>query len=500
MRPTDEQQAAIDAARAGKTIKLQAGAGCGKSTTLKDIALALPGKRILCVVYNKSVRQELARKMPKNVTVHTNHSFARSMVLNRWGGHLDRINGNRQNAKVQADILDQVGPVRINKDTVLTPPARARLAMGAVLAWCKSADTDLRPEHIPTPLGIAKAEDIQRLREVILPVTEKARADIKSASGRLKWQHDYYLKMAQLMLARSNQQTLPFDVVMMDECQDVNPVAASLYLDMQTALQRIIVGDSAQAINGWNGAIDILGTFPADQLLFLSKSFRFGPAVAEEANKWLTLLGAPLRLHGHEPVGSTIGPIERPDAVLCRTNAAAMGQIFDILDKDGTPALVGGGSEIASLAMAAGELKKGSLTDHPDLCAFSNWAELQDYVAQDPLGQDLKVFVELVDAHGVEKIKDAAFQVKDAAQAGPGDTIVCTSHKSKGLEWANVRVANDFRQPNPDAGATGETPVNREELMLSYVTVTRAMQRLDRGSLAWIDQFVRGRRHLAAIA
>ncbi|MGW0485751.1 AAA family ATPase [Nonomuraea sp. NPDC003214] len=500
MRPTEEQQAAIDAARAGKTLTIQAGAGCGKSSTLKEIALALPGKRILCVVYNKSVRKELMRKMPRNVTVHTNHSYARSMILNRWSSHLGRMEGDRQNAKAQADILDQVGPVRINANVVLTPAARARLAMGAVLAWCKSADTELKPEHIPTPLGITNAQDIKTLREVILPITDKARADIRSPKGRLKWQHNFYLKMGQLMLARSEHQTLPYDLVMMDECQDVNPVAASLYLDMQTALQRIIVGDSAQAINGWNGAIDILNTFPADQLLFLSKSFRFGSAIAEEANKWLTLLGAPLRLHGHEPVGSTIGPVVQPDAVLCRTNAAAMGQVFDILDKNGTPALVGGGNEIASLAMAAEQLKRGALTDHPDLCAFSNWAELQDYVDQDPLGQDLKVFVELVDSHGVEKIKDAAFRVKDAEHAGPGDTIVSTSHKSKGLEWANVRVANDFRQPNPDAGDTGDTPVNRDELMLSYVTVTRAMKRLDRGSLAWIDEHVRGRRHLAAIA
>ncbi|MFG1977005.1 AAA family ATPase [Nonomuraea fuscirosea] len=500
MRPTDEQQAAIDAAKAGKTLTIQAGAGCGKSSTLKEIALAMPGKRILCVVYNASVREELRTKMPKNVTVHTNHSFAMSMVRNRWGRHLNRINGNRQNGKIQANILDQVGPVRINADTVLSPAARARLAMGAVLAWCKSADTDLRPEHIPTPLGIYKREDIERLREVILPIADKARADIRSADGSLTWQHDYYLKMAQLMLARSDRQTLPFDVVMMDECQDVNPVAASLYLDMQTALQRIVVGDSSQAINQWNGCVDILRTFPADQLLFLSKSFRFGPAIAEEANKWLTLLGAPLRLHGHEPVGSTIGPIERPDAVLCRTNAAAMGNVLDILAKGGSPALVGGGNEIASLAMAAEMLKQGKQTDHPDLCAFSNWAELQGYVEIDPLGQDLKVFVDLVDSHGVEKIKDAALKVKDAKQAGPGDTIVCTGHRSKGLEFLGVQVANDYRQPNPDAGDTGEPPVNREELMLSYVTVTRAMKRLDRGSLSWIDQFVRGRGHLTAVA
>ncbi len=490
MRPTQEQQAVIDAARAGKTITVQAGAGCGKSATLKEVALALPGQRILCVVYNRSVRLELRDKMPRNVNCHTNHSYARQIVANRWNGHLDRINGPRQNGKVQANILGLVGPERVNANVVLTPPARARLAMSAILNWCKSEDLELQPHHIPTPMGISSGEDITRLREIILPVAAAARADIRSKTGQLKWQHDYYLKMAQLILAKQGNPTLPFDVVMMDECQDVNPVAASLYLDMQTSLQRIIVGDSAQAINGWNGATDILRTFPADELLFLSKSFRFGPAIADEANKWLSLLGAPLRLQGHEPVGSTIGPIKQADAVLCRTNAAAMGEVFAILKTGGTPALVGGGSEIASMAMAAEQLKEGHLTDHPDLCAFANWGEVQDYVSLDPLGGDLRVFVDLVDEHGADTIRKAALQVKEADKAAPGDTVISTAHRSKGLEWANVRVAADFRQPNPDTARTGEPPVSLDELMLNYVTVTRARKHLDRGSLVWIDSYI----------
>ncbi|WP_433542081.1 AAA family ATPase (plasmid) [Streptosporangium sandarakinum] len=789
MRPTTEQQAIIDAARAGKTITVQAGAGCGKTSTLQATAeQALTGKRVLCVVYNRSVRLELQRRMPQNVACHTNHSFAMQIIRNQWGSMLDRINGPRQSGKTQATILSLSGPARINDHTVLSPAARARLAMGAILAWCKSEDVDLQPHHITPPRSITAEADVARLREVILPIANAARADIRSPRGSLTWQHDYYLKMAQLKLARSGgSQALPFDVIMMDECQDVNPVAASLYLDMQTHAQRIIVGDSCQpagtlvtvvtapakkgrngsgtpaqtaqvpieqikpgdmvvsmnveksfihrngspvsgvsaqpyegdmikietsegvisrytpdhhcvvrfgeelvdkhivylmkrgddyrigitsgrvqsqnkrigvmwratqekadaawilsvhdtrqdaalaemvtawtygiptltfrvsnnstmsqvyldyfwskcggnrdaaervlnahgrwidfplwnsserylqtrrptviracnlidgmevlplsntmltrrteaparqwsrisvarepyqgwiysmtverdhtyvgdgifthncqAINGWNGAVDILRTFPADELLFLSKSFRFGPAIAAEANKWLELLKAPLRLEGHPPVGSTIGPVPAPDAVLCRTNAAAMGEVFSILKANGTPAMVGGGSEIVSLAMAAEQLQDGRLTDHPDLCGFANWGEVQDYVEQDPLGQDLKVFVDLVNEYGADEIRRAALQVKDASKARPGDIVISTAHRSKGLEWNNVRVAGDFRQPNPDTTRSGDAPVNREELMLNYVTVTRAQKVLDRGSLAWIDDYVPG--------
>lgn len=503
MRPTDEQQAIIDAAKAGNTLTVQAGAGCGKSSTLVAIAKSLPKQRILCVVYNKSVRLELIEKMPKNVHPHTNHSYARRIVANHWRGHLDRMGGTtangirkpkRQTGQQQANILNLSGPVRINSDTVLSPAQRASLAVATVDGWCKTADLALGPEHIKVPANITDPKDIDRLREVILPITEKIRADIRSRDGKLIWTHDYYLKIAQLLIAKGNI-SLPYDLIMVDECQDTNGAAASLYLDSQANTQRILVGDSSQAINGWNGSIDILNTFPADKVLTLSKSFRFGPAVANEANKWLTLLGAPLRLNGHEPVGSTLGPVKQPDALLTRTNAAAMGEVFGILKEGGSPALVGGGEEIQRMAEAAILLKAGEATDHPDLCAFTSWAEVQDYVEADPRGNDLRAFVELVDSYGAEEVHQVAKQVKNASQAGPGDTIISTAHKSKGLEWANVRVGGDFRQP--DDNRQDGLPVDREELMLSYVTVTRAMKRLDRGSLDWIDQYVRGRNHLA---
>ena len=71
-----------------------------------------------------------------------------------------------------------------------------------------------------------------------------------------------------------------------------------------------------------------MSRFQADQRLCLSQSFRFGPAIAAEANKWLQLLDAPLRLRGFDRIPSTVGPIACPDAVLCRTNAEAVRQLL----------------------------------------------------------------------------------------------------------------------------------------------------------------------------
>ena len=71
------------------------------------------------------------------------------------------------------------------------------------------------------------------------------------------------------------------------------------------------------------------------------------------------------------------------------------------------------------------------------------------------------------------------------------DVIVTTAHKSKGLQWNNVRIFDDFWGPRMNK-KTGEVemPVD-EELRLAYVAVTRAQKKLDSGSLNWILDYTK---------
>lgn len=60
---------------------------------------------------------------------------------------------------------------------------------------------------------------------------------------------------------------------------------------------------------------------------------------------------------------------------------------------------------------------------------------------------------------------------------------------SKGLEWNKVKIGEDFFGPQQDK-ETGEVIMPApEEMRLAYVAVTRAMQELDPGSLAWIYDY-----------
>jgi hypothetical protein len=55
--------------------------------------------------------------------------------------------------------------------------------------------------------------------------------------------------------------------------------------------------------------------------LALSHSFRFGQAIAEEANRWLAIADAPIRLTDSPHVSGRLQPLPgTPEAILCRTN------------------------------------------------------------------------------------------------------------------------------------------------------------------------------------
>lgn len=160
---------------------------------------------------------------------------------------------------------------------------------------------------------------------------------------------------------------------------------ASLVQDQHQA-QQIAVGDSAQQLYAWRGAVDALDTWPADRRLYLSQSWRFGPKVAEEANKWLSLLPTSLRLAGNPNLASEITELAAPNAILCRTNAAAMGKVMAFLAGGARVALVGGGAAIKRLAEAAQDLKDGRRTSHPELFLFNSWGEVQDFAGSRPGG------------------------------------------------------------------------------------------------------------------
>ena len=213
-----------------------------------------------------------------------------------------RLNGPRVTAKQTAAILGVNGGVSFGGEEHSFGPVKlALLAMGTVTKFCYSDDPVITSRHVPFIPGTEQF--FHELAEIVTPYALKAWDDLIREDGRLRFQHDMYLKL----WALSNP-TLPGDFVLLDEAQDANPVIEGV-VKRQDA-QIIMVGDTAQQIYAWRGAQDAMGRFNADHRLTLSQSFRFGQAVADEANKWLELLNAPLRLKGFDKIKSEVVTLE----------------------------------------------------------------------------------------------------------------------------------------------------------------------------------------------
>lgn len=484
--PTPEQAAALDAFGTGDPLVIQAGAGTGKTSTLKMLAESAPGRRGLYIAYNKALANEAAQKFPRSVKCSTAHALAYGAV-GRLFKH--RLNAGRKPAREVALMLGINNPLWLGEAYApVTPVQLARITTSLIGRFCFSADPVPGLKHLPRITGLEDAPVREAIAQAVRPYVEAAWADLTDPDGRLPYTHDCYLKLWQL----SGPQ-LPTDFILFDEAQDANPVIADV-VHKQHGTQIVAVGDSCQAIYGWRGAVDAMDEYGGKRLT-LSKSFRFGPAIADAANEWLDLLSAPLRLTGHDPIASQLAPLARPNAILTRSNAGAMAEVLAALALGRRPALVGGGNDMRRLAEAAVTLKAGAGTDHPELFAFKTWGEVQDYVEMDDSGSDLRVLVKLIDDHGPDRIIAACDAL--AGSEHSADVVISTAHKAKGREWSTVRIGADFNPPSPDPeDPQGRILVPREEAMLAYVAVTRAQQVLDNVGLAWVRdvQGVKGER------
>jgi superfamily I DNA/RNA helicase len=89
---------------------------------------------------------------------------------------------------------------------------------------------------------------------------------------------------------------------------------------------------------------------------------------------------------------------------------------------------------------------------------------------------DLKRMVNIINRIGVNGVIDA---VRGLVPEEKAQVTVSTAHKAKGLEWSSVKVADDFCPPDPDEDEAADPA----DFLLAYVTVTRAKELLDPGSL-----------------
>jgi superfamily I DNA/RNA helicase len=486
MKKTEEQLENTDVFRTGADLVIEAGAGCGKTSQLVMLGQTPDAGRGVMIAFNKAVAVEAQSKFPSNVSCSTAHSLAFRAIVNR--PCVQRLGGPPVQAKSLAEdflgIRSWFNDVPQGRKAISSWKI-ASLAVQAVRRFCYSDDDEVQPWHVPWVEGIT-GEHEKSLRKQVLPFAREIWDDLQKGQGFARFEHDHYMKMWALEDPR-----IDADFLLVDESQDTNGVLAGV-IRKQDHLQRVLVGDSQQRLFGWRGSVDIMHEFEDAEVRYLSQSFRFGQAVAEEANLWLSYLEAPLRLRGLPTISSRLEALEQPDAILCRTNADVIAQAMAAQQRDKKVAVVGGTQDISSFAAAVDDLRSNGKTRHPELSAFKTWFDVQSYVRDEQPGGNFATAVRLIETYGTATVQEVAARCVDPRDA---DLVVSTVHKVKGLEWPRVQI--DARLvPEQSDGQTADG--SKDELRVAYVAVTRAKEVLDATAVEGYHGRRRARREAVA--
>ncbi len=341
--PTAEQTSALDLFGTGDSLVIEAGAGTGKTSTLRLLARSTR-RRGQYLAFNRAIVTDAQGSMPNTVEANTAHSLAYRAVGRRFS---HRLNSGRMTGQQIANELG-IDPFVIRYGSQakrLAPGYLAGHVARTVTRFCQSADETPGLRHfayidgidVPRPDGTRTVENNRALAEHLLPYVHAYWQDVSSVDGRLRYEHAHYLKAWQLSRPK-----IHADYVMFDEAQDANPVMAAIVAAQRHA-QLVYVGDSQQAIYGFTGAVNAMAGFDSTHRRFLTQSFRFGPAVAAVANDVLSWLGADLRIVGTDSIPSVVEPADDARAVLCRTNATAVAEVLAAMNAGVPVHLVGGG-------------------------------------------------------------------------------------------------------------------------------------------------------------
>ncbi|BCU08463.1 UvrD-helicase domain-containing protein [Allochromatium tepidum] len=469
-KPTSEQQAIIDSK--ADTLIANAFAGTGKTATLVGFAKARPDARMLYLAFNRSVADEAKERFPSNVEARTSHSLAYGRYGHRYQSKL-----GYPRAFHARNILRPSLPS--NEALVFSG-----LALEAVNRFLISSSAEISINHVAAGQARAIGVDPTDILEAAKSLWE-AMQDPKDPSVPMP--HDGYLKLYQLSRPKLDR----YDYILLDEAQDTNPCLFDIFNAQKTG--RVLVGDQHQNIYGFRGAMNAMGRLRGEHHN-LTASFRFGEPVADVANAILGVFkGEPLSLRGFGGP-SEVGMVplqQRRTVYLHRTNAGLFARAVDLLHANIPMHFVGGVKNYNFQTI----LDAFHLFDHnqrairdPFLRSFRTLENLEEY-AEAVEDHEIKARLTVVKKYTfriprlIERLEAA--HEPDARKAGAELT---TAHKSKGLEWEQVVLGEDFPDLMDSSGVplvsellppnATERPLEPDEANLLYVAATRARQHL----------------------
>ena len=475
--PTAEQAAILQST--GETVLINARAGTGKTVTLRLLAERFRGQRILYVVYNKRARQQAEKVFPRDVSVRTVHSLAYASVRQGFSWKLGKSSGMSVN-----ELMPRFSGVSSKRQVLAALTARyLEYFLNSTHERVEQGLEPFAETYLP---GEAQA-DVGKHRERILKVCHGLLGDW--LHGRVPCPHDFYLKLSRND-GRLAGELRPYDVLLVDEAQDLSPVMLEALRSCGKRL--FLVGDSHQQIYEFRYAVDAMRSLAYDEAFDLSMSFRFGEPIAKVASRFIEHAKREpgFRVRGNPERTSQVLisdgiPSMSPGegwAVLARSNLG----LFDTavrLRERGIPFAFA--KDIRSMLMlaldvfwlSAGEYARIRDDFVESFCSFSEFKAYAEETEDTPRRQ----LARIIEQHRSEMPGLIFDLLQETKSTGPRESnepvLLATVHAAKGQEYRRVILHEDMAHTVQRALADEPDRV-AEEANIAYVGMTRAVEQL----------------------
>lgn len=448
-------------------VKVNAVAGAGKTTLLVGIAKEVDPKTGMYLAYNKSIATESKAKFPKSIDCRTTHSLAYGATVRPY--------------KL---FLGHFGYKEIKEN--ISYPNKV-LLLEYLKQFCLS-------EHTSFTEFAHKFGDISEFQiKIVNQYLERM------ATGEIQCTHDFYLKYYHMLLANGTiTYKEPFDLIMLDESGDLNPVTLEIF-KLLPAKRKVMVGDQHQNIYTFNHTINCFEEMKDEGAMFpMTQSFRVNENIATKIESFCKKCVDPTMEFKGIPI--TDDRIQTR-AFIARTNGSLIGKMMELNDMNVPYTLSRPAKSIFRVPLLLCSLKpKGFVPD-------AEYNHLQDDVNEYYADMDLKEEYSLLGYIKNKHEEDVTLQSAANIIINYGATAVidcferakrnekvkanymlCSAHSAKGLEFDEVTLAADMEKSIAESvGLVAETGIHpskltadaRSELNLYYVACSRAKKVLN---------------------
>jgi DNA helicase-2/ATP-dependent DNA helicase PcrA len=462
---------------------VEAVAGSGKTTTIVEALKHCNGSTIF-LAFNKAIAEELKQR---GVNAKTFHGLTFSPVLRAKPG---RVLDNDKTRKIFREMWEE------DKTQEMYLSFVCRL-----VSLGKQNGLDcLRPNSEESWIAIVEHHELEldhedAQEEVAIEMAKKLLTASNTHPEMVDFDDMLYLSV------RDGISLPKFDFVFVDEAQDTNAIQRAILKKLfrsaphsgyrlKNETRIIAVGDPAQAIYGFRGADSDSMSKIQDEFhcirLPLTVSYRCPQAVVQHARKWVEHIEpAPSAPNGEvRDLGETwkCEDFQASDMVVCRTTRPLIALGYSLLKAKKPFFIMGRDIGLNLRKLVEKQKAKNIETLSQRLDAWCT-REVEKALAKDDEGkvaavQDkhdalMALITELPEnARTVAellRVIDILFQEKSNA------TILCTIHKSKGLESNKVWWLNSSQCPAKWASGWQF----KQEENLCYVATTRAKNQLN---------------------